>query len=586
MFIDFLQLTGLFGLGIILTSLLSFIFAKNKKSIVIITMIELIVLGGFIYFALPDKTLSGLLTINLLGAMINSALLLGMKGLDSAKNVLLNKKTGQKIKTITEKNWPGRLLVLSILGFGLLLLISFVTSLTSIDEVYNTIPTKIEEKSEPLSSTKETPIALAPDTAKRKMLQQFSVIKNSNMFSLDGITAQTVNGEYVYVATVEFNGFFKWLKLKEVPGYFIISATDNNAQPKFVEKPITYSPNAYFSKDAARRIYAAFPSYASSGTINLEIDEDGNPFYVQTLYKEYGVSGKMHYDEFKTAVLNGTTGEVKLYDAKDAPEFVDAPITSSAVDSMNTFYGRYGEGWWNQSLFGAKKNVKLPTENGVYASGRITPLLSTEGQLFYFTDFTSEDTQQDSALGYSLVNARSGELTYYRDEGLGLMDSDGAISIAEKIYPEKKWEAEMPILYNVDGTPTWIISLLDSKGLFKKYVYVNAVDNDIVVDGDDAQSTLDSYRVDLLAKGSNNQNTEVGELEEISGVVKRVQILNSGENTLVNFLLADQEGIFSVNISDYPYALFLETGDNVTFKAANSNQPMTLVQELTIKSLE
>ena len=43
------------------------------------------------------------------------------------------------------------------------------------------------------------------------MLQKFSVIPNSNMFTLDGITAQVVNGEYVYVATVEFNGFFKWL---------------------------------------------------------------------------------------------------------------------------------------------------------------------------------------------------------------------------------------------------------------------------------------------------------------------------------------------------------------------------------------
>ncbi|MGH2266651.1 DNA-binding protein, partial [Enterococcus faecalis] len=77
-------------------------------------------------------------------------------------------------------------------------------------------------------------------------------IPNSNMFTLDGITAQVVNGEYVYVATVEFNGFFKWLKLGEVPGYFIISVTDINAQPEFVEKPIVDTPSAYFGKDATR----------------------------------------------------------------------------------------------------------------------------------------------------------------------------------------------------------------------------------------------------------------------------------------------------------------------------------------------
>lgn len=42
-------------------------------------------------------------------------------------------------------------------------------------------------------------------------------------------------------------------KTGEVPGYFIISATDINAQPEFVEKPIVYTPSAYFGKDAARK---------------------------------------------------------------------------------------------------------------------------------------------------------------------------------------------------------------------------------------------------------------------------------------------------------------------------------------------
>ena len=53
-----------------------------------------------------------------------------------------------------------------------------------------------------------------------------------------------------------------------------------------------------------------------TGTINLELDDQGNPYYIQTLYKEYGVSGRMHYNEFKTAVLNATTGEVNVYDSQ------------------------------------------------------------------------------------------------------------------------------------------------------------------------------------------------------------------------------------------------------------------------------
>ncbi|MGH2189552.1 DNA-binding protein, partial [Enterococcus faecium] len=84
-------------------------------------------------------------------------------------------------------------------------------------------------------------------------------------------------------------------------------------------KPIVYTPSAYFGKDAARKIYSAYPGYAATGTINLELDDQGNPYYIQTLYKEYGVSGRMHYNEFKTAVLNATTGEVNVYDRQKAP---------------------------------------------------------------------------------------------------------------------------------------------------------------------------------------------------------------------------------------------------------------------------
>jgi len=355
-----------------------------------------------------------------------------------------------------------------------------------------------------------------------------------------------------------------------------------------VEKPIIYTPSAYFGKDAARKIYAAYPDYAATGKINLEIDEEGNPFYIQTLYKEYGVSGRMNYNEFKTAVLNATTGEVKVYDSKDAPKFVDAPITSSAANSINEYFGRYSQGWWNQTMFGAKKDVKIPTENGIYASGQITPMMNKEGsQLLYFTDFTSGDEDQDSALGYSLINARTGQVTYYRDTKVGIMDSDGAISIAAKIYPEKKWKASMPVLYNIDGVPTWIVSLMDSKGIFKKYVYVNAVDNDIVVDADAAQNALDAYRIELATKGSNNTSSEAANLKEIKGSVSRVTIVASEAQTVVSFLLENDKTIYSVTTNNSPMALFLKEGDIVKFKAAvTADAKAASIENLVIEGLE
>ncbi|WP_449260266.1 DNA-binding protein [Enterococcus casseliflavus] len=590
MFIDFMQLTILFGLGILGTNVLLAILQKGKKKpIMILTIGELLILAGIIYVVLPSKTLSSILWINLIGVLMASMLLWLLGYIQSGqlgteiKNAKQKKVVNPPKKSMT---LAPQLFWLAIVAALLLGGISGITRIVSTESIYAKIPAKTEEQAETLTSTKETPIAIAPDTAKRKMLQKFSVIPNSNMFTLDGITAQTINGEYVYVATLEYNGFWKWFKLKEIPGYFQISATDINAQPEFVNKPLHYTPSAYFNEDAGRKIYAAFPGYGALGTINLEIDEAGNPFYVQTLYKEYGVTGLMHFDHFKTAVLNAETGEVNLYDSEKAPSFIDAPITSAAANRLNEYYGRYSQGWWNQYIFGAKKDVKIPTENGIYASGQITPMLNKDSELMYFTDFTSDDSNQDSVLGYSLINARTGQLTYYRDTDVGIMDSDGAISIASKIYPEKKWKAEMPVLYNIDGVQTWIVSLMDSKGIFKKYVYINAVDNDIVIDADTAQTALDAYRIELATNGSNNQSSDPANMAEKQGTVHRVQLLTGTSQTVISFLLEDDPIIYSVNINNSPYAQFLQVGDQVTFQA-NVTADMTAasIESLTIEGV-
>ena len=165
---------------------------------------------------LPSKNLSTVLWINLIGAVIASGVLLSTRLASKVEVPGIpkgRKEVGKNTNKTANKDWSGKILGVAVLAMILLTIVSSITRISSIDEIYQTIPLKTEEKAEVLTSAKETPIAIAPQTAKRKMLQKFSVIPNSNMFTLDGITAQVVNGEYVYVATVEFNGFFKWLKL-------------------------------------------------------------------------------------------------------------------------------------------------------------------------------------------------------------------------------------------------------------------------------------------------------------------------------------------------------------------------------------
>ncbi|MGY3765849.1 DNA-binding protein [Vagococcus vulneris] len=587
MIIDFLIIMCRFSIGFIIAILLGSFFSNNKKKVIkrnlIAVFVYLIFSMLFVYFQLPPQTLSNLLTINLISYLLGTVFVI-VTNLRKGHTVISEKHKG-KIANLSFKTNPKltKLFWLGLLALVGLLIYTPIARIMSIDNVYQTIDVKKVKKTEELVSTKETPIAMSIESAQNKMQKMISSVPNYSAYKLGSTTAQVINDEYVYVAALEYRSFWKWNRFKEVPGYFKISATDINAQPEFVKKKMAYIPSAYFGQDAERKIYSKVSRFASMGTVNLEISDDGTPYYVETLYKEYGVSGIKHYNEFKVGVLNSVTGKTDVYELKDTPKFIDAPLTSAVASSMNNFYGLYGKGWLN-SLF-TKDDVKQPTNNGIYSKGAVTPLLSKSGALLYFTDFTSDDAKQDSALGYSLINARTGIMEYYRDSK-GMMDSDGAIAIAEKIYPEKKWQAKMPILYNVEGVPTWVVSLLDVNGIFKGYVYISATDSDVVVDGADAQKTLEAYKLRLGMKGSSNKNIEKSDLLKVTGVVERVNKVVIDGNETVSFILRDSDKVYTISTANNVYSMFLKEGDDVSFEAANDKDSrVTTINDIDIKDI-
>ena len=90
------------------------------------------------------------------------------------------------------------------------------------------------------------------------------------------------------------------------------------------------------------------------------------------------------------------------------------------------------------SQFG-KTDVKLPSDEGTEAN--VSPIFDENGDMYYFTDFTSPKEGVDSMLGYALTDSRTGKATYYTGNlEESYMDSQGALQIIEKKFIEKKWE--------------------------------------------------------------------------------------------------------------------------------------------------
>lgn len=516
------------------------------------------------YFALPAITVPNMLIANTVIAIILLPIL------------LMATKTDKKVET--------RLTVpiTSLLSFAIIaIIVVVIVGVASLDNAYESISKAEQEEAKPLTKD-QTPITVAPEFARNKIQKAMSVVPNTQFYDLGKLQVQEVNGEVIYVAPVEFADFFKYLRGKETAGYFTISATDVNAQPKFHEEPMTYTNSSYFSKYVNRVIYNKYPQYIQSGEAQIELDDEGKTWYVQTVYRPISITNKPNLQNIKAVVIDPQTGDLKMYDADKAPEFIEGSISSEMATLENKYFGKYIHGWLN-SLFG-KRDVKIPNESGVESS--VTPIFDEEGEMYYFTDFTSPKENIDSALGYSLIHARTGELTYYSGEkNSGIMDSEGAKQIVNKEFPEKKWEGYMPVLYNIDGNPTWVVNVLDPNGLHKQYAYIKANDSDFVVFGNTASETLDAYRMALLQRPGNVEATDDAVLENRSGSVARVLVTSTEQGQAVQFLLQNDKTIYTVNASKFPHAIFLQPNDEIEAEILVIDDNNATIETLKVKGL-
>lgn len=457
----------------------------------------------------------------------------------------------------------------------------YIYSLFTLDTAHDSIDIEIKDQAEPLSKD-DTPIAVAPESARNKMQKAMSVVPNPQFYDLGKLQVQNINQDIVYVAPLEFTGFWKFIRGQETEGYFTISATNVNAQPEFITNKMQYTNSSYFHKNVQRVIYDRYPQYVQSGEAQVEVDENGKPWYVQTLYRPIKMTNNPNMDTLKVAVVNPDNGEASLYNIDEAPSFIEGSLSSELATIENNYFGKYIHGWLN-SMFG-KKDVRIPNESGTEKS--VTPIFDDNGEMYYFTDMTSPKENIDSALGYTMIHARTGKLTYFNGEiNNGIMDSEGANQIVNKEFPEKKWEGSMPVLYNIDGNATWVVNVLDPNGLFKQYAYINAADSDFVVFGETAKQALESYRIAIQQNPSFVNASDASETEEIKGTVDRVLVTMRDDVQIVQFLLEENEIIYTINTSIEPKAVFLTSGDQVELEVKIRDGSTGSVETIKIEGL-
>ncbi len=344
---------------------------------------------------------------------------------------------------------------------------------------------------------------------------------------------QKVNNDLYWVAPLLHSGFFKWINNQEgTAGYVMVSAT-NERDVKLVQQiatkdiKIKYQPNAYFQSDIHRHLY--FNGYQNVGLtdFSFEIDDAGNPFWIVTKFdKKIGFSGN---DATGILVVDAQNGAIKEYSINNAPKWVDRIQPISFIEEQLNDWGEYVHGYWNFS-----------NANKLQITEGLTLVYGQNHKSYWYTGLTSVG-KDESAVGFVLVDTRTKEATFYKQGGA---TEFAAQSSAQGKVQEKGYKASLPIPYNINNIPTYVMTLKDDGGLVKMFAMVAISDYTIVGVGNTMRETLTSFKnVYNMADNKINPNA-ITNKKSLKSVITRIQNDVKNGNSFYYFKVKDYPNIF------------------------------------------
>ena len=350
---------------------------------------------------------------------------------------------------------------------------------------------------------------------------------------LGNFCIQKVGKDLYWVAPLIHSGFFKWLNNQEgTAGYVMVSAT-NERDVKLIQNiagkdiKIKYQPEAFFQSEIARHIYTNGYETIGLTDYTFEIDDKGNPFWVVTKYaKKIGFSGN---DATGILVVNAQSGAIKEYSIPNAPQWVDRIQPIDFIENQLNDWGEYVHGYWNFS-----------NANKLQITEGLTLVYGHNNRSYWYTGLTSVG-KDESAVGFVLVDTRTKETTFYKQSGATEM---AAQSSAEGKVQEKGYKASLPIPYNINNIPTYVMTLKDDGGLVKMYAMVAISDYTIVGVGNTMRETLMSYKNVYNMSGNKiNPNSENNK-KQLKSVITRIQNDVKNGNSFYYFTVKDYPNIF------------------------------------------
>ena len=246
--------------------------------------------------------------------------------------------------------------------------------------------------------------------------------------------------------------------------------------------------------------------------------------------------------------MNPIDGSSEYYSVDNVPTWVDNVYKADVILEQVNDWGKYTNGYWN-SIFG-QKNVVATTEGYNY--------IAYNDDVYLYTGITSL-ANDESNIGFILTNMRTKETKYYAVPGA---EEYSAMASSEGQVQQMGYKSTFPLLINLNGRPTYLMSLKDNAGLVKMYSFVDVVDYQKVVVTDSSLGIREASRNYLSKLGFDGVSVDKLIVKKIK--VKSINSYIIDGNSV--FFIVDEEGNkYSVDISVNKDVLpFLSVGDTIS----------------------
>lgn len=385
---------------------------------------------------------------------------------------------------------------------------------------------------------------------------------------------QKVQGKLYYVAPLEHRGVFQWLNnmSRGSKGYVMVSAT-NPQDVKLIQAIngrdiyLKYQLRSFFFDYLPRYLYFHGIVNVGMSDFSFEVDDELNPYWVVTLYKnKIGYSGS---DAVGAVTVNAETGEINRYTLNNIPAWIDRVQPEDFVYAQIRDWGEYVNGFWN-AMF-AKAGTLKPTSNQLHL------IYGNDDNVYWYTGITSSG-KDESTVGFILVNSRTKEAKWYKVAGA---DEMGAKKSAEGQVQEKGYRAGYPILYNINGVPTYIAPLKDKEGLLKAVSFISVENYNLVGVGSDIESALRSYQLNLASKGNSFVPSNDMKPITLQGKISRISQVVKGGESYYYFMLEGDQRVFVGTVNTSPKLPLASVGDSITVILNDTKETTLNISQFT-----